>query len=470
MELLFGVSDFGKIKHAEVTLGDFVLFVGDNNSGKTLMMQLLYGVLIELDHIVTVKGIETQGENKFVYGAEWFRNMEARVNDYLRVNKRKIIRGIFHKDFEIGEMYVRLVDIKETYICEMREYEYDEIGGEKGDIATKTSGMQVNIYMADVNGNKQRRKSGLFFRYHPDAATLERVLTSQIWKMLFFFGETAGVVNSGSLFLPASRTGLQLLSKYFFAERDRKNVSEISILDFEDDYEYDKANKETAENELGLTMPVYDFLQFLLRYNQRSEMKQWDKELIRFIERNLIDGQVKHLGDEIYYHPDALTDDMEDIPIYLASSLVNEITPIIKALSGKNNYRYIFYDEVETCLHPLKQGEMARLMIRMVNSGRRMIVSTHSDTMASKLNNLLLLSFSEDSEEIREKKLKELGLCKDDLLSASKVHVYQFVNQKDGSSHVEELKFQTMPYIGYDFNLFMRNLDELYHETDIILK
>ena len=179
---------------------------------------------------------------------------------------------------------------------------------------------------------------------------------------------------------------------------------------------------------------------------------------------------MKHIGDEIYYHPEALADDKEDIPVYLASSLVNEITPIVKAMSGPFSYKYIFYDEIETCLHPLKQGEMARLIIRLVNSGKRMIVSTHSDTMASKLNNLLLLSFSEDSKEVREKKLKELKLSKEDLLSDSNVHVYQFVNQADGRSHVEELQFQTMPYVGYDFNLFMRNLDELYHETEIILK
>ena len=142
---------------------------------------------------------------------------------------------------------------------------------------------------------------------------------------------------------------------------------------------------------------------------------------------------------------------------------------MIKALSGSYNYKYIFYDEIETCLHPLKQGEMARLIMRLVNSGKRMIVSTHSDTMAGKLNNLMLLSFSEDSEEVREAKLKKLELGKEDLLSDSKVHVYQFVNRPDGGSYVEELEFQTMPYVGYDFKLFMRNLDELYHETDIIL-
>lgn len=66
--------------------------------------------------------------------------------------------------------------------------------------------------------------------------------------------------------------------------------------------------------------------------------------------------------------------------------------------------------------------------------------------------------------------MEELGLSAEDLLSNAKVHVYQFVNQVDGSSSVEELKFQKVPYVGYDFNLFTRNLDELYHETDIILK
>ena len=113
---------------------------------------------------------------------------------------------------------------------------------------------------------------------------------------------------------------------------------------------------------------------------------------------------------------------------------------------------------------------MARLIMRLVNSRRRVIVSTHSDTMAGKLNNLLLLSFSQDSEETRKKKLTELGLKKEDLLSDANVHVYQFVNQADGSSLVEELEFHTMPFVGYDFKLFTQNLDDLYLETDIILK
>lgn len=470
MELLFGVSNFGKIERAEITLGDFTLFVGDNNSGKTFIMQLLYGVLNELRNMApAIKGIKVRGEKELIYGEKWLKILEEQANDYLLENKTKIIRRIFHKDIAIDRLYFHLVNPDETYVCEISHYELDKMSEREGNIVSAAQGLRAQIYSTNVNSDSRRKKSGILFEHRPEMETLKQVLAGWIWRTILLTGNTANAMDVESLFLPASRTGLQLLSKYFFAERDRKAVYEMDHFDFDFGDEDEEENQDVTENELGLTTPVYDFLQFLLRYNRQAYMRPRDKNLLKFIERHLIDGQVKYVGDEIYYHPDGMAKEGEDIPLYLASSLVNEITPMIKALSGSYNYKYIFYDEIETCLHPLKQGEMARLIMRLVNSGKRMIVSTHSDTMAGKLNNLMLLSFSEDSEEVREAKLKKLGLGKEDLLSDSKVHVYQFVNRPDGGSHVEELEFQTMPYVGYDFKLFMRNLDELYHETDIIL-
>lgn len=51
MKLYLGVRDFGKIKNAEVDISNFTVFVGNNNSGKSYMMQLIYGVLRELPKI-----------------------------------------------------------------------------------------------------------------------------------------------------------------------------------------------------------------------------------------------------------------------------------------------------------------------------------------------------------------------------------------------------------------------------------
>lgn len=466
MEVLFCVENFGKIEHAEIALGNFTLFVGENNSGKTFMMQLLYGLIKDL-HLQqpTTDGIEKAENNRLVFGEAWFRNLESQINDYLNKNKDNMIKKIFHRSIPIDKLSIRLTTIDETYECRISDYQYDHNDGKNRDnvdIVKQSVGRMVNVTAIDSDSGATKHSSSILFQFYPDMDSLKKRMAARIWKQILVYRKP---FSADALFLPASRTGLQLLNKYFFAERDKRVVDEIDEFNFGD--EDDRAERNAWENEIGLTSPVYDFLQFLLRYGPKSVIGPQDNALLKFIEEHLIDGRVKQIGEEFFYQPNQAK---EEIPIYLASSLVNEIAPIVKVLSGKNDYRYIFYDEIETCLHPLKQGEMARLIIRLVNSGRRMVVSTHSDTMASKLNNLLLLSFSGDSEELLRSKIERLKLEKEDVLMKKNVHVYQFVNQPDGRSRVEELPFQTVPYVGYDFNLFMKNMDELYDETEIILE
>ena len=38
------VSGYGKIEHAEIEVAPLILFVGDNNSGKSYLMSLLWGI------------------------------------------------------------------------------------------------------------------------------------------------------------------------------------------------------------------------------------------------------------------------------------------------------------------------------------------------------------------------------------------------------------------------------------------
>ncbi len=464
MELLFGVSNFGKIRNAQIVMGGLTLFVGDNNSGKTFLMQLLYGLVRDLGKLkVTSEGVRELTEDGLEYGSEWSARLEGQINQYLAKNKKRIVRSVFHREIPIEKIYFRFVDLGETYLCRFKDYEYEKTDGKESGVVERARGRRVTVLVTDGADGREKRLFVSRFGYYPNMYELKTSMAQRVWKKILW----GSVVNDDALFLPASRTGLQLLGKFFFAERDRL-LFENDILDFGDE---DAGGKDiedgVEENELGLTSPVYDFLQFLLRYNPRSEYLPGDRGLIRFMEENLIDGKLKQMGEETFYRP---SHSRREVPLYLASSLVNELAPMIKVLTGRREYKYIFYDEIETCLHPLKQGEMARLIIRLVNSGRHMVVSTHSDTMASKLNNLLLLSFSEDSKENRESKLGRLWLDEEDLLTDEKVHVYQFVNHSDGSSEVQELEFQKAPYVGYDFKLFMKNLDELYEETDIILE
>lgn len=58
---------------------------------------------------------------------------------------------------------------------------------------------------------------------------------------------------------------------------------------------------------------------------------------------------------------------------------------------------------------------------------------------------------------------------KGDLIDSSKIHVYQFVNDTDGKSMVEELEFKKVPCTGYDFSLFNDSTMSLFEEAKIAM-
>lgn len=137
----------------------------------------------------------------------------------------------------------------------------------------------------------------------------------------------------------------------------------------------------------------------------------------------------------------------------------------------RNRIDFLLYDEVETSMHPLKQIEMAKLLNRLNNQGIRLIVSTHSDTMATKINNMALSSYSNTAFEEKQKILREKGIQieKEDLLNSKNIHIYQFANETDGKSSVQELQFEKVPCTGYDFSQFNDSTMNLFEEARIVM-
>ena len=127
--------------------------------------------------------------------------------------------------------------------------------------------------------------------------------------------------TSNMLFLPASRMGLLLLYKSFFG-----NVREQEI-------------EENKQYPSGITQPIGDFLTFLLQHNYVERTARKNNALIQFIFDHLIDGSLNEQKDITMYIP---KDQQKEIPIYIASSMVNELVPIIKALTDFSNIDYIF--------------------------------------------------------------------------------------------------------------------------------
>lgn len=432
MALHFLIKNFGKVESADISLDDIVVFVGNNNSGKTMVMQLIYGIRKELKKFqVSASGArQTQLNDQYLVRCDqkWFREVEVRVNEYLAGKKSQIIEDIFGIPVSCGEIRVELEDMENTYfVSSLSGYRNRDIGGE---------GIGVSVDTRQYENGENTRSFENQISAGGDLETAVRAALQIVWSIVLSDNNTS---DTGQLFLPASRSGLQLLYKHYFA----------------------------AEAAGNLVMPIKEFLRFLQLYTKDPQLGGSRSALLEFGEEHLLEGKVVQKGDETFY---VEKNGNREVSLHIASSMIHELTPFIKALSATQKIGWLYCDEVENSLHPLLQREMARWLIRMANAGMHVIISSHSDTMASRLNNLFMLTYL-NRRTPDYKLLSELELVEADLLRPNRrAGVYEFQNDGQGRCAVEKIEFISYPLMGYDFQLFGRNLDKLYDEADRITR
>ena len=95
MRLYVCVKGFGKIREAKIDISNFTVFVGNNNSGKTYMMQLIYGVLNRLHHLrefhVNFLG---NFDREVRLTKDMYFDLVSDINDYLTIYKESIVKEI----------------------------------------------------------------------------------------------------------------------------------------------------------------------------------------------------------------------------------------------------------------------------------------------------------------------------------------------------------------------------------------
>ncbi len=82
-----------------------------------------------------------------------------------------------------------------------------------------------------------------------------------------------------------------------------------------------------------------------------------------------------------------------DLPLMSTSSMVSELAPVVLYLRHiVQNDNVLIVEEPESHLHPAMQVEFTRQIAGIVNSGIRVIVTTHSEWLLDELANLIQLS------------------------------------------------------------------------------
>ena len=128
-----------------------------------------------------------------------------------------------------------------------------------------------------------------------------------------------------------------------------------------------------------------------------------------------------------------------DIPLHLASSSAWELSQLYFFLGfyiNENNLNLLIIDEPESHLDTPNQVRLARFLALLINTGVKVLVTTHSDYLAKEINNLIMAS---GSFKNRENELADLGYKESECLSPDQVRAY--IAQQGELSRCDVSKF-----------------------------
>ncbi|HIE01769.1 MAG TPA: hypothetical protein EYP59_16035 [Thiotrichaceae bacterium] len=402
--MYFELKNIGAIKLAKVELGKLTVICGENNRGKTYIAYSLYGFFSRLF-------------------SPWFQELADYFNS-LPLKERLLTelteKGVVSVDLRVFEQYrneimthtgqLYTAKLKEVFSANADEFVAAEfICGIEKLIDDSVQYGKVGQYnnKAVFKALKNKNSPVLTITQSIDDKQSLNFFIQDILLDLLVFNHFPR-----PFILTAERAGIQ----QFQTELDKNrsdlittltNTRDLALLD---------------EQVSRFALPLKDNIDFARKSSHviksNSFLKTEKPELTAYIEEMLgvqydIIGGQKVVIDKTTH---------QALPYYMSSSSVRALSDLHLWLKHEaNKGDILFIDEPELNLHPGNQIKIARLLVRLINNGLKVFITTHSDYIIKELNNLLMLAH--DFPE-KEALMNELGYTKDDVLHEDDLRAY----------------------------------------------
>lgn len=152
---------------------------------------------------------------------------------------------------------------------------------------------------------------------------------------------------------------------------------------------------------------------------------------------NVNDGSLKQVDGRMMYYTKAGT----EMPLTAAASSIKEMAPFTLFLNKFSaSDSSVLLEEPEAHLHPLRQVKVADLLACAVKQGCHLQITTHSDYLIKRLNNLIKLHLLKhrlnDSQEYKEL-LQKWQIKESYVIDPSEMVAYLLERDEDGTSKIK---------------------------------
>lgn len=422
------VRNFGPIGSGEVEFRPLTILIGPNNSGKSYLAHLAYALWKALSgDLRRPLGTEPSFTD---YLERQLRDAQERLPfEQLPPERQEILR------LQLDRSSASVDDLDESlrrYFGSPDSRELVRGGSDRRTLTIEidavrpssqpfislevdADGLSASWTLANIARTHLPLSAGPTLSLLSDDPYTQSLFARHLWLQML---AANGFPNGAMHYLPAARSGIMTgLEAYTTAAIDRvwrgAGSQPIAIAPFP-----------------GVAA---DFLQAMVSLLFSPDgASNGDKPLrsaLDVLEGNVLKGRISTAPDgwrrlSIVYEASGM-----EMPIQRTSAMVAELAPLdlwMKHLLRPGDVLII--DEPEAHLHPENQRLIARVLVRLVRSGVRVVCPTHSSLILHQISNHLLATRSDPKER------EALGFLDDDMLGVDELGVYLFQPGAEGSS------------------------------------
>lgn len=451
------INNFGIIKNANMDIAPLNIFIGSNSSGKSFAARLI--------HCFNCNDVPNIDEELVIY-----------LNDYLNGNEDHILEMLFDyiqtqpklnsKPLMIPfkEIQPIINEVVLKYLSNVFKFKIEEeFDLSLNDLINSTQ----SYFKLNINDCELIKIDNENFELKTNAFSInEKVNTSKI--ALDFDSESNLLINIESILFNITELSdvnslllivLIMIANSIFRDICLKNSYYI-IAERSDLVTDNKALARRIQDKSYFSKSQIDILSKIYSIDsaQKGEFYDLGCEFDKQFSGYLVEVKDNGINNDISYIDE---DTSQEVSSKMLSTSIHEMALLsiyLKYVVKKDDLLII--EEPEAHLHPKNQRILVKYLVRAVNNGLKVMITTHSDYVIEQFNNFIRLN------SINPDSLEEFNYTSEDVLNHEDISIYAFKKDSKKQFIAEKININET---GFNEETFAPISEELYDESDRII-